>query len=290
MLHAQPAFLIHGGVGPYEPEHEEVRRVGLERAALVAKDLLVAGAPALDAVMRAVMVLEDDPAFNAGRGSVLNAEGRVEMDAAIMDGARGQAGAVAAVRTIGHPIELARAVLEQGEAVLLVAEGAEHFAEAQGFPRCSPEHLVTVAQREALARRHRGTVGAVARDREGRLAAATSTGGLVGKHPGRVGDSPLLGCGTWADRHVAVSTTGDGESVMRLVLAHRIALRYEESRRLDTCVREAVDLFRETQPGILGLIAVSAAGELSARSLPGTHLLVARWQSGTLEVTPAESD
>lgn len=284
-----PALLVHGGVGPYEPEYEEVRRRGLARAAEAARALLQAGAPALDAVVRAVAVLEDDPAFNAGRGSVLNADGEVELDAAVMDGASGRAGAVAGVRAIPHPVELARAVLEESRAVLLVGAGAERFAERHGVARCNPEDLVTAAQVEALARTHRGTVGAVARDRDGRLAAATSTGGLAGKPPGRVGDSPLVGCGTWADRRVAVSTTGDGESVIRLVLALRLALRYEEHRDLARAVREAADLFRETQPGILGLIAVSAAGELAARSIPGTHLLVARWRAGAPEVTSAEN-
>jgi len=285
-----PTLLVHGGVGPYEAEYEDVRRAGLARAAEAARELLEAGAAALDAVVRAVAVLEDDPAFNAGRGSVLNAEGAVETDAAVMDGASGRAGAVAAVRGVVHPIALAREVLEDGRAVLLAGPGAERFAEEQGLERCDPEALIVEAQRAVLDRRHRGTVGAVARDRDGRLAAATSTGGLSGKLPGRVGDTPLVGCGTFADRRVAVSTTGDGESVVRLVLAHRIALRYEERRDLATVVRDAVDLFRETQPGILGVIAVSAAGELVARSLPGTHLLVARWSGGAPDVTAAAND
>jgi beta-aspartyl-peptidase (threonine type) len=286
-----PALLVHGGVGPYEAEYEDARRAGLARAAETARDLLESGAEALDAVVRAVAVLEDDPVFNAGRGSVLNAQGEVEMDAAVMDGARGRVGAVAAVRGIVHPIDLARAVLEDGRAVLLVGTGAERFAEERGLDRCNPATLIVEAQRAALARlHHRGTVGAVARDREGRLAAATSTGGLSGKLPGRVGDTPLAGCGTYADRRVAVSTTGDGESVVRLVLAHRLAVRYEEHRDLARAVRETTDLFRETQPGILGTIAVSVGGELAARSLPGTHLLVARWSGGAPEVTAAAND
>ena len=285
-----PALLIHGGVGPYEPEYEEARRAGLTRAAQAARTLLESGASSLEAAVGAVEVLEDDPSFNAGRGSVLNADGEVEMDAAVMDGSRGRAGAVAGVRSIRHPVDLARAVLEDGRAVLLVAAGAERFAEAQGITRVDPRDLVTPSQQDALSRHHRGTVGAVVLDSEGRLAAATSTGGLSGKTPGRVGDSPLIGCGTWADRHIALSATGDGESVIRLVLAHQIAVRYGQHRDLAIAVREGADLFRETQPGILGLIAVSAAGELSARSLPGTHLLVARWRAGDPEVMTAEND
>ncbi len=285
-----PSLLVHGGVGPYEAEYEEARRAGLARAAEAARALLESGGAALDAVVRAVAVLEDDPVFNAGRGSVLNADGEVEMDAAVMDGASGRAGAVAGVHGIVHPVGLARAVLEDNRAVLLVGAGAERFAEAQGIERCDPRALVVEAQRAALARHHRGTVGAVALDRDGRLAAATSTGGLTGKLPGRVGDSPLVGCGTYADRRVAVSTTGDGESVIRLVLAHRLAVHHEQHRDLTAAVRDAADRFRETQPGILGVIAVSAGGELAARSLPGTHLLVARWTAGTPEVTTAPND
>jgi beta-aspartyl-peptidase (threonine type) len=285
-----PTLLIHGGVGPYEKEFEEPRRAGLARAAEAARAVLAANGTALDAVVRAVTVLEDDPVFNAGRGSVLNAAGEVETDAAVMDGASGNAGAVAGVQGIVHPVLLARAVLNDGRAVLLVGRGAERFAEERGLERCDPKSLIVETQRAALNRHHRGTVGAVALDSTGRLAAATSTGGLTGKLAGRVGDTPLIGCGTYADRRVAVSATGDGESVVRLVLAHRLALRYAEGRDLAAAVRDAADLFRETQPGILGLIAVSAAGEIVARSLPGTHLLVARWNAGEPEVTSAPND
>lgn len=285
-----PTLLVHGGVGPYEAEFEEPRRAGLARAAEAARAVLAADGTALDAVVRAVTVLEDDPVFNAGRGSVLNAAGEVETDAAVMDGASGNAGAVAGVQGIVHPVLLARAVLDDGRAVLLVGRGAERFADERGLERCDPQSLIVETQRAALSRHHRGTVGAVALDRTGRLAAATSTGGLTGKLAGRVGDTPLIGCGTYADRRVAVSATGDGESVVRLVLAHRLALRYAEGRDLTAAVRDAADLFRETQPGILGLIAVSAAGEIVARSLPGTHLLVARWSAGEPEVTSAPND
>lgn len=285
-----PTLLVHGGVGPYEAEFEEPRRAGLARAAEAARAVLAADGTALDAVVRAVTVLEDDPVFNAGRGSVLNAAGEVETDAAVMDGASGNAGAVAGVQGIVHPVLLARAVLDDGRAVLLVGRGAEGFADERGLERCDPQSLIVETQRAALGRHHRGTVGAVALDRTGRLAAATSTGGLTGKLAGRVGDTPLIGCGTYADRRVAVSATGDGESVVRLVLAHRLALRYAEGRDLTAAVRDAADLFRETQPGILGLIAVSAAGEIVARSLPGTHLLVARWSAGEPEVTSAPND
>ena len=285
-----PTLLIHGGVGPYEEEFEEPRRAGLARAAEAARAVLAANGTALDAVVRAVTVLEDDPVFNAGRGSVLNAAGEVETDAAVMDGASGNAGAVAGVQGIVHPVLLARAVLDDGRSVLLVGRGAERFAEERGLERCDPKSLIVETQRAALNRHHRGTVGAVALDSTGRLAAATSTGGLTGKLAGRVGDTPLIGCGTYADRRVAVSATGDGESVVRLVLAHRLALRYAEGRDLAAAVRDAADLFRETQPGILGLIAVSAAGEIVARSLPGTHLLVARWNAGEPEVTSAPND
>jgi isoaspartyl peptidase/L-asparaginase-like protein (Ntn-hydrolase superfamily) len=184
-------------------------------------------------VVEAVAVLEDHPLFNAGRGSALTAKGRVEMDASVMDGATRAAGGVACVRTVRSPVRLARLVLERTPHVLLVGAGAEAFARAQGLPRVDPAWFVVPEQRERLRRARRrarrseppghGTVGAVARDAAGHLAAATSTGGLVNQLPGRVGDSPIAGAGTWADdASCAVSATGAGEALIRVAFGHEL--------------------------------------------------------------------
>jgi isoaspartyl peptidase/L-asparaginase-like protein (Ntn-hydrolase superfamily) len=200
------------------------------------------GGSALDAVVEAVVVLEDHPLFNAGRGSALTSKGRVEMDASVMDGATRAAGGVACVHTVRNPVRLARLVLEQTPHVLLAGPGAEAFARAQAVPRVEQDWLVVPAQRERLRLKRRrarakagtfletsrsprghGTVGAVARDAAGHLAAATSTGGIVNQRPGRVGDSPLAGAGTWADdASCAVSATGHGEALIRVAFAHEV--------------------------------------------------------------------
>lgn len=187
---------------------------------------------ALDAVQAAVCVLEDSELFNAGHGSRLTSAGTVEMDAAIMDGRDARAGAVAAIRRVRNPIVAARALLDAGAHVLLCGEGADAFAEQAGIEPVDPEALV------AAARRRRsgvvgglGTVGAVARDAAGRLAVATSTGGTQDKLPGRIGDSPLIGAGTWADELCAVSGTGDGEVFIRAVFTHEVAGRVRHGRQ-----------------------------------------------------------
>jgi isoaspartyl peptidase/L-asparaginase-like protein (Ntn-hydrolase superfamily) len=179
-----------------------------------------------------VVALEDHPLFNAGLGAALTAEGGVELDASIMDGRTRAAGAVACVRGIANPVRVARLVLERSPHVLLVGPGAEAFAAAHGIPRVDPGSLVTASRRAELARAAErpaaagGTVGAVARDAAGHLAAATSTGGTVRKLPGRVGDTPLIGAGTWADDETcAVSATGAGEALIRAVFAHEVDAR-----------------------------------------------------------------
>jgi L-asparaginase/beta-aspartyl-peptidase (threonine type) len=191
--------------------------------------ILQKGGPALDAVTAAVVALEDCPLFNAGRGAVFNADGEHEMDAAVMDGATLKAGAVAAVRRIRNPVLAARAVMERTPHVLLAGEGAERLAKAHGIALAPREYFFTQERHEALKKRlksHHGTVGAVALDAHGHLAAATSTGGYTGKLPGRIGDSPLVGAGTWAeDATCAVSGTGLGEAFIRAAVAHDIAAR-----------------------------------------------------------------
>ena len=240
---------LHGGAGTMRPERmgpdgAAPYHAGLRAALRAGWRVLEAGGTALDAVTAAVVALEDDPLFNAGRGAVFTAAGRQEMDAAVMEGAAGEgqagrAGAVAGVFGPRNPVLAARAVMERSDHVLLVGEGAEAFCRAQGVAFAEAAHFRTPERWGALqavlrARgrgeavddfdRH-GTVGAVALDRAGRLAAATSTGGMTGKPPGRVGDTPVFGAGTWADRVCAVSATGHGESFIRAAAAHEIAAR-----------------------------------------------------------------
>ena len=221
--------------------HSRCRRAacksGCERALAAGWGILEAGGSALDAIEAAVVILEDDPVFDAGYGSHLNLDGRVECDAIVMDGATLRAGAVATLQHVRNPVRLARKVLENCPHMMLVAEGAEHFAHEQGIKLCAPEELITDAERDAWAKckidkhaaafhrgHEQGTVGAVAMDREGRLFAATSTGGTCCKLPGRVGDSPLIGCGCYADSEAgAVSCTGYGEAIMKIVMAKTAA-------------------------------------------------------------------
>ncbi len=286
------AVAIHAGAGagPGEPRdgaREQACGDGLARALPAAEAVLSRAGPALDAVESAVRELEDDPQFNAGRGAVLTREGTAELDAAIMDGERLRAGAVAAITRVRNPVQLARRVLEDSPHVFLVGAGAERFAEEAGLAIVANEYFITAdRQRQLAARLWRlklaevgapadaapdefagGTVGAVARDGAGRLAAATSTGGMNGKLPGRVGDSPVIGAGTYADNEsCAVSTTGHGEWFLRTVQAHDIAarLRYGGSE-----LRAAVDAAigeRLTRLGAYGgLIAVDPRGAIAVR-------------------------
>ena len=201
---------------------------GLGRALDAGHAALERGGMALDAVCAAVVELEDDALFNAGRGACYNTDEEHELDAAVMDGATRRAGAVAAVNRIRNPVLAARAVMEKSRHVLLVGRGAERFARAHGVKLAPPAYFATGARLAALRARvegHHGTVGAVALDADGRLAAATSTGGYTGKLPGRVGDSPIVGAGTYADDLCAVSGTGLGEAFMRTVLAYDVAAR-----------------------------------------------------------------
>lgn len=216
------AFAVHGGAGRFAPDDEGPVLEGCRAALKTGLTLLNDGAPAVDAVEAAICVLEDDPLFNAGTGSVLNRDGAVEMDAAIMEGATLRAGSVAALSRVRHPISVARRVLEDGRHVLLVGAGARAFAAAQGVPDYDAAHLITARQRARWSE-HYGTVGAVALDCAGGLAAGTSTGGVFGKLPGRVGDSALIGSGTYAHESRAVSCTGMGEAIIRTSLAHAVA-------------------------------------------------------------------
>lgn len=219
------------------------------------------------------MVLEDDPVFDAGTGAHLNRDGHIELDAIVMDGGTLRAGAVAAVHGIKNPIQLARRVLEHSPHMMLVGPGAEQFAREEGLPFCDESALVVDRERE-IWRAYRatgcdpdfgpvakGTVGAVARDVHGSLIAATSTGGTLGKHPGRVGDSPLIGCGCYADTAAgAVSTTGEGEAIMRIVMA-KTAVEMMRSGLTPTAAADScLELLRERAHGMGGLILLDASG------------------------------
>ncbi len=252
---SKPAIIVHGGCGRVDENTLRERVEGVAKAAERGWAALLEGGSALDAVEAAVVIMEDMPLFNAGRGSVLNSEGRVETDAAIMSGALRSAGAVAGVTGILNPIRLARRVMEVSPHVMLVAEGAERFAEAQNFVRCDPECLVVEHRRKEWEHEH-GTVGAVACDRASRLAAATSTGGSPNKLPGRVGDSPLIGCGTYADSQVAVSCTGCGEHIIRMTLARLVAFLYQQYSDVQKAAELALRQLEAELGGEVGLIVV----------------------------------
>lgn len=258
---ASGAIAVHGGAGRW-PEALRTRAIeGCRRAAAAGWQHLAEGRSALDAVQAAVAVLEDDPIFNAGRGSVLNAAGEVEMDASLMDGRSGAFGGVGAVQGVLNPVRLARRVLEDGRHLLLVGAGARRFATEAGVPTCAAQDLIVDRQRERW-RAGTGTVGCVARAADGGLAAATSTGGTFGKRPGRVGDSALLGCGSYADAVVGVSCTGQGEAIIRSLLAWRVAERHARGMSLQDAAQAALAALAAETAGEAGLIAVDAEGRL----------------------------
>jgi beta-aspartyl-peptidase (threonine type) len=211
-------LVLHGGAGKADPERGEASRIGILAAAVIGRQVLERGGSALEAVEQTIRALEDDPAFNAGFGSVLNAEGEVEMDAAIMDGATLDFGGVAAVKGLRHPISVARALLKE-KPILLAAEGARRFAEKIGAETCAPGAMIAPARAPQPGV---DTVGCVAIDSQGRIAAGTSTGGIAGKAPGRIGDSPLPGAGLYADQRGGVSLSGVGEKIARVLVAAEV--------------------------------------------------------------------
>lgn len=272
-------LIVHGGAGVIErsnisPEKEAAIRAGLEAALEAGSGILDSGGSALDAVEAAVRTLEDDPNFNAGRGAVFTNEGTIELDAAIMDGRDRSAGAVAAVTATRNPVSLARAVMEKTQHVFLCGAGADEFSREQGLEQAPPEWFATEERRRQLdlvrskqanafdVEVKYGTVGAVALDRDGHLAAATSTGGLTGKRWGRVGDTPVIGAGTWADDcSAAVSGTGSGEYFIRTGAGHQLAQRVRIGGQ---SLRDALDSVLadiESLGGHGGLIAVGPTGE-----------------------------
>lgn len=275
------ALAIHGGAGTIvksrmTPELEQEYRIGLEKALRVGWAVLQEKGSSLDAVEAAVVSLEDFPLFNAGRGSVFTHEGHQEMDASIMDGHRLRAGAVAFVKNIRNPVRLARRVMERTEHVLLAGEGANRFAEAEGIKTEPDEYFFTehrwLELQEAMAAGRvqldhaatpKGTVGAVACDSRGRLAAATSTGGMTNKKYGRVGDTPLIGLGNYADDVCAVSCTGHGEYFMLGVSAYDVAARMKyKGLSLTDAARETIEHLTSIH-GDGGIIAVDSKGNIA---------------------------
>jgi L-asparaginase / beta-aspartyl-peptidase len=267
-----PAIIVHGGAGPIKDDSLAVRLEGCKAAALAGWKILEQGGEALDVVEAAVVALEDDPLFNAGTGSALNSLGKVEMDAAIMEGESLRAGAVAAVSGIKNPIMLARRVMDDGRHVMLAGEGALLFARQIGFPEIAPELLISPRAKERWESSH-GTVGCVAIDANGKLAVATSTGGIFNKLPGRVGDSPLLGCGTYANRYGAVSCTGHGEAIMRVVLARDAVQLLQDGIEPSEAARIAIENLEELTGSTTGLILIDRHGNIGyARNT--THMPV----------------
>jgi L-asparaginase / beta-aspartyl-peptidase len=260
----RPVIAIHGGAGVMRRDKPgEQQRAVLRRALEAAYEQKTA----LDAVTAAVVVMEDSPLFNAGRGSCFNADGEIEMDASVMEGERLRAGAVAAVRRIRNPVLAARAVMEKSRHVLLAGSGAEAFARRHGLRLEPASYFHTALRRAALTRNlknHHGTVGAVALDQEGNLAAATSTGGYTGKLPGRIGDSPIIGAGTYADnRACAISGTGLGEAFIRAAVAYDVVARMRY--RKESLARAAAAAVGNVARlgGYGGLIAVDRRGNVA---------------------------
>jgi beta-aspartyl-peptidase (threonine type) len=274
------AIAIHGGAGAVpraalSAEREQLYRAGLAAALDGGYAVLEAGGSSLEAVASAVRILEDDPLFNAGRGAALTRDGAVELDAAIMDGKHMRAGAVASVRHVRNPVDLARHVMEKSRHVLLVGPGAEEFALEEGLQLVPNRYFRTAERLEQLQAEQRGehvsdivpptgTVGAVARDAAGNLAAATSTGGMTNKRPGRVGDSPIIGAGTYAKNGVcAVSATGHGEYFIRAVAAHHVCAAVEHrGLPLEEAVRELLHEILRALGGDGGVISIDHAGRI----------------------------
>jgi isoaspartyl peptidase/L-asparaginase-like protein (Ntn-hydrolase superfamily) len=251
------AIIVHGGAKDIPPGQQQAHRDGCLLALAAGQAMLEAGGKAVQAVEAAVRVLEDNPLFNAGYGSVRNAKSQVECDAAIMDGQTLAVGGVAAVSTLRHPISVATAMLAQTP-VLLVGQGAEDFAREHGAQLCDPAELVVDRPGDPGC----DTVGCVALDRHGNIAAGTSTGGLTGCHQGRVGDSPLPGCGLYAENDVGgVSLSGDGESLIRTTLAARVMRSLEAS---DPGAAIAAAFARLAKVGgEAGIIVIDAQGQVA---------------------------
>ena len=298
------AIAIHGGAGTIErdqmsPEREQAIRVALESAVKAGHAILAEGGDSLDAVVAAIRILEDAPEFNAGRGSVLTNVGSVEMDASIMDGRTLDAGAVASVSGIRHPIEAARFVMTNSPHVMLIGDGAVTFVRDKDIQFEDEEWFKTDFRRDQLRQMQQtdqaatqlsedwySTVGAVALDADGNLAAATSTGGMANKRWGRVGDSPIIGAGTYADnRTCAVSATGHGEFFIRHVVAYDICARMAYTGRpLVQTADEVVNQVLKNAGGDGGVIAIDRHGRVTMPFNTAGMYRAAIYRDGRLEV------
>lgn len=274
---ARPAFIVHGGAWGIPDAEVADHLAGVRAAVDTGWRILAEGGSALDAVEAAIVLMEDDPAFDAGVGSHLNRDGQVELDAGLMEGAELRAGAVAGVRRLRHPISAARRIMEIGDHILFVGDGAERYAEEKGIALIDNGELVIPRERaryeamraetlklttpDPFRQRHFGTVGAVALDAAGRIVAGTSTGGSLYKRPGRVGDSPLPGSGYWADATTAgVSTTGWGESIIRVQLARRAAELIDQGAVGPEAAVRAIEELGTRVGGWGGIILIDRAG------------------------------
>ncbi len=278
---SNPVLVIHGGAWAIPYDMVQAHLNGVRNALAAGWRVLDRGGPALDAVEEAVVVMEDDETFDAGRGSFLNRDGKVQLDAFIMDGATLRGGGVGCVERIANPVRAARKILSDSPHVYFVAEGAERFASEHGIPLCRNEDLIIPREVERLREFQaqatdakpvsaqdlfaptisHDTVGAVALDRQGNIAAATSTGGTLNKAPGRLGDSSLIGCGCYADNQTAAaSTTGWGEPIMKLVLAKWAADRVATGSLPEWVAAEAINYLKERVNGHGGMILLDAQG------------------------------
>jgi beta-aspartyl-peptidase (threonine type) len=254
----RPALIVHGGAGPVPDAERPLRQAAVERAREAGWSQI--GSGALAAAVSAVRHLEDEPLLNAGIGSCLNADGVVELDAGVMEGAELRAGGVAGLKDVRHPIDLAVAVMRDGRHVLLAGEGASRFAREHGIEMCDPSIFITDRKRQELME-GADTVGAVARDSDGRLAVAVSTGGITGKLPGRIGDSPIPGAGFYADdRFGAVCGTGQGEAFIRLALAHLMVVELQHGMDAAAVAKGAVAMLGKAMKAGGGVIVIPREG------------------------------
>lgn len=274
-----PVVVVHGGAGHIPKERTEESTIGVKEAARTGYAILQRGGSAVDAVVEAVALMETNPRFNAGRGSVLNIKGEVEMDALVMDGSTLDSGAVSAVRRIANPVQLARLVMEKTKHLCLTAEGASKFARSMGVPEVPEESLITDYAKMRWKKNlepdanpvecqmgKMGTVGAVAVDMDGNIACATSTGGMINKMEGRVGDTPCVGCGGYADNKIgAVSPTGHGEAIMKVTLSRLVLFHMEQGKTPEEASDLALAYMKERVDGLGGVVVVDHNGTWAAR-------------------------
>ncbi|XP_060728585.1 isoaspartyl peptidase/L-asparaginase [Tachysurus vachellii] len=274
-----PVVVVHGGAGLVPKERAEVSVDGVKEASRKGYAVLKSGGSAMDAVVEAVTVLENNPIYNAGRGSVLNLKGEVEMDALVMDGSTLACGAVSAVKRVANPVRLARLVMDKTSHVFLTGKGASEFAKDMKIPEVTEESLITDYSRKrwkdnlcpdsnpVLSQMGKmGTVGAVAVDVQGNLACATSTGGMINKLEGRVGDTPCVGCGGYADNKIgAVSPTGHGEAILKVTLSRLILFHMEQGKSPEEASDLALAYMFERVNGLAGVVVVDPKGTWAAR-------------------------